>query len=84
MSDLADGNDSNSRAKPTAIARRHFENALREADTAGVTSEIMARHFLSLVVSKYLETRSVSDVRSELIAAGENCDPDTDYPFMRP
>jgi RimJ/RimL family protein N-acetyltransferase len=66
------------------VTRNHFEAAIREAEAAGYSPEGIARSFLSLVVSKYLETRSVSDVRAELIAAAENCDPDTDYPFMRP
>jgi hypothetical protein len=39
---------------------------------------------LSLVVSSMLERRGVADVRSELLAAAENVDPDTDYMFMRP
>jgi hypothetical protein len=70
--------------KPSEIARMHFDEALQEAAAVGHDSEIMARYFLSLVVSKYLETRPVSDVRAELMSAAENCDPDTDYPFMRP
>jgi len=39
---------------------------------------------LSLVVSKYLEKRSVEDVRSELNFVADNCDPETDFIFMRP
>lgn len=66
------------------LARNHFEAAVHEAEATGYDAESVARSFLSLVVSKYLESRSVSDVRAELISAAENCDPDTDYPFMRP
>jgi hypothetical protein len=39
---------------------------------------------LGLVVSKYLESRGVSDVQSELHFVAENCDPETDFMFMRP
>ncbi len=66
------------------IARRHFEAALREAESAGLGNDSVSRSLLGLVVSKYLETRSVKDVRSELNFVAENCDPDTDFMFMRP
>jgi hypothetical protein len=36
------------------------------------------------VVAKYLETREVVDVQSELRFVAENCDPGTDFMFMRP
>jgi hypothetical protein len=39
---------------------------------------------LGLVISKYLETRSVADIQAELRFIAENCDPDTDLMFMRP
>ena len=67
-----------------AVARRHFEAALDEAREKGFDPDAIARYFLDLVVSKYLEKRSVSDVRSELQFIADNCDPDTDYPFSRP
>jgi hypothetical protein len=67
----------------SAIARDHFEAAIRKAEAAGYGPEGVARAFLSLVISKCLESRSVSDVQAELISAAENCDPDTDYPFVR-
>jgi hypothetical protein len=68
----------------TAIARRHFANALAEAERDGAGRDGVARAMLALVIANYLEYRSVADVRAELLAAAENCDPDTDYPFMRP
>ena len=67
-----------------AIAKRHFDLAIAEAVTAGYDSESTARYMLNCVVEKYLETRSVADVRSELQFVAENCDPDTDFMFMRP
>jgi len=66
------------------IARRHFAAAIAEAKQAGYSADAVARHTLALVVSTYLESRSVADVRAEILAAAENIDPDTDYMFMRP
>ena len=64
------------------IARRHFAAALAEAKQAGYPGDAIARQMLA--VSTYLETRSIPDVRAEILAAAENVDPDTDYMFMRP
>ena len=66
------------------IAKRHFDQALSEALNAGYDADATARYLLGLVVQKYLEYRSVEDVRSELQFVAENCDPNTDYVFMRP
>jgi hypothetical protein len=68
----------------TEIAKRHFSAALAEADAAGLGHDSACRALLGLVVSKYLEGRSVSDVQSELRFIADNCDPDTDFAFMRP
>jgi hypothetical protein len=68
----------------TDIAKRHFTAALAEADAAGLDHDSLCRSLLGLVVAKYLEKRSVSDVQSELRFVAENCDPDTDFMFMRP
>lgn len=66
------------------IASRHFAAMLAEANAGGQDSDGMCRALLGLVVAKYLETRSVSDVKSELQFLAENCDPDADFAFMRP
>jgi hypothetical protein len=66
------------------IARKHFDAAIDEAERSGLDPEAVARYTLSLVIAKYRETRSVADVRSELSFLADNCDPDTDYVFMRP
>jgi hypothetical protein len=68
----------------TEIAKLHFSAALAEAEAAGLDHDSVCRSLLSLVVSKYLETRGVSDVQSELRFVADNCDPDTDFMFMRP
>ena len=66
------------------IARRHFEAALQEAEAAGLDHDGLCRSLLSLIVSKYLTTRDVADVQSELRFIADNCDPDADFMFMRP
>ncbi|MBV8978127.1 MAG: hypothetical protein JO261_11340 [Alphaproteobacteria bacterium] len=66
------------------IARRHFAAAVAEAVAAGYDPDSLARYMLGLAVSKYLEKRTVEDVRSELLFVAENCDPQADFVFMRP
>jgi hypothetical protein len=66
------------------VAQRHFSAAIDEAETSGLGHEAVCRALLNLVISKYLETRSVADIQAELRFIAENCDPDTDFMFMRP
>lgn len=66
------------------IAKLHFDAAISAAEAASVDTDGVCRALLSLVVSRYLENRSVSDVQAELRFVAENCDPDTDFMFMRP
>ncbi len=66
------------------IANAHFAAAVSEAEAAGVDLDGLCRSLLGLVVSKYLESRGVKDVQSELRFVADNCDPDTDFAFMRP
>jgi hypothetical protein len=66
------------------VAQRHFSAAVDEAETTGIGHEPVCRALLNLVITKYLETRSVSDIQAELRFLAENCDPDTDFMFMRP
>jgi hypothetical protein len=68
----------------TEIAKRHFAAAIAESDAGGSGHEAVCRALLGLVVSKYLETRTVADVQAELHFVAENCDPDSDFAFMRP
>ncbi|WP_245320378.1 hypothetical protein [Bradyrhizobium lablabi] len=68
----------------TEIATRHFTAAIAEAEAAGQGADGVCRALLGLIVSKYLESRSVADVQSELRFVADNCDPDTDFTFMRP
>jgi len=66
------------------IAKLHFAAAISDADVAGVDHDSVCRTLLGLVVSKYLENRNVADVQSELRFVADNCDPETDFMFMRP
>ena len=66
------------------IARRFFAEAMSAAKDEKQDVDAVARTMLSLVIASMLERRGVADVRSELLAAADNIDPDTDYAFMRP
>jgi hypothetical protein len=68
----------------TEIAARHFSAAMAEAEAAGQDADGICRALLGLLVTKYLESRSVVDVQAELRFVADNCDPDTDFMFMRP
>ena len=66
------------------IAQHHVDQALAEAKAGGFDTDATARYMLGAIVQKYLQYRSIQDVRAELQFVAENCDPDTDYMFMRP
>lgn len=68
----------------SGIASAHFAAAISEAEAAGIDLDGLCRSLLGMVVSKYLERRPVEDVQSELRFVADNCDPDTDFAFMRP
>jgi hypothetical protein len=57
---------------------------MAEATAEGQDSDGLCRAMLGLVVAKYLETRGIADVQSELHFVADNCDPDADFAFMRP
>jgi hypothetical protein len=66
------------------IAQRHLSAAMVEAEQASMDREGVCRALLGLVVSKYIESRAISDVQSELRFVADDCDPDRDFMFMRP
>ena len=66
------------------IARSHFEAAMQSADSDGQGRQAVARNLMAEALKLYLQSRTLDDVRSELIATADNLDPDTDYVFMRP
>lgn len=69
---------------PSQIARRHFTAALAESAAAGQDRDAVARAFISAALAFFLETRTLGDVRAELLGLADNLDPDADYAFMRP
>lgn len=81
---MTQGQKQESEMSATEIAKLHFSAAIAEAEAAGMGHDSVCRSLLGLVVSKYLESRSVSDVQSELRFVADNCDPGTDFMFMRP
>jgi hypothetical protein len=68
----------------TEIAKLHFTAAIAESEAAGLGHDTICRSLLGLIVSKYLEERSVFDVQSELRFVADNCDPEADFMFIRP
>ena len=68
----------------TEIAARHVASAITEAEAAGLDADTVCRAMLGRAVAQYLESRGVADVQSELRFIADNCDPDTDFAFMRP
>jgi hypothetical protein len=66
------------------IAQLHLDQALAEAMGAGYDTDATARNTLGSIIQRSLEYRSVRDVQSKRHLVAENCDPDTDYMFMRP
>lgn len=66
------------------VARHFFDAAIEKADAIGLDRDGLCRALLGLVVSEYLKTRSLPDVQAELRFVADNCDPDTDFAFMRP
>ncbi|MDP1882551.1 MAG: hypothetical protein Q8K88_06670 [Bradyrhizobium sp.] len=81
---MTQGQKQETEMSATEIAKLHFSAAIAEAEAAGVGHDSICRSLLGLVVAKYLEDRSVSDVQSELRFVADNCDPGTDFMFMRP
>jgi hypothetical protein len=66
------------------IAQDAFQAAMARASETGTSRDAICRAMLGMIVQTYLETRSSSDVQSELRFVADNCDPDTDFAFMRP
>lgn len=67
-----------------ALARKHLEALMAEAQTANVPRDVAGRALLAQLVECWLEDRSWQDVASELRFTADSLDPDTDFEFMRP
>lgn len=71
-------------ARLSQIARKHVAAAIAEAGETGYQADEVGRAILSDILRIWRETRPLDDIARELVAAADNLDPDTDYPFMRP
>ena len=69
---------------PSKIAKTHFNAAMAECAETGQGEDAVARALMALVLETYLKTRSMEDVRQEIINSADNLDPDADHMFMRP
>jgi hypothetical protein len=66
------------------IAKRHVTAAFAEGEKEGCDGNALGRYVISEVIANYLRKRPVKDIQSELMFLAENCDPNSDYVFMRP
>lgn len=66
------------------IARHHFAAAMANTALEGQDADAVARALIAAALDRFLATRSIADVRAELLAMADNLDPDADYVFMRP
>ncbi len=57
---------------------------MAQAEETGQGQDAVARAFMALVLETYLKTRSMDDVRQEILTSADNLDPDADHMFMRP
>jgi hypothetical protein len=68
----------------SSLVDRHVAALLADADTAGVSNDVLGRQLLHRVVEIWRRERSADDVAQELRFTADSLDPDTDFEFMRP
>jgi hypothetical protein len=66
------------------IVEPHIEAMLKEAETARLSSDAVARILFEQVLRIWRGIRTPEDIRAELIEAADHLDPDEDFMFMRP
>ena len=69
---------------PSEMVARHVEAALLDAASHSMSSDVVARCFLSAAIRIYQQQRSSSDIAAELTAAIDNLDEDEPLAFIRP
>ncbi len=67
-----------------ALARRHLDALLEEADRAKIPRDVVGRALLARLVEAWVLERGWQDVANELRFTADSLDPDTDFEFMRP
>lgn len=63
---------------------RHVRAALEEAASHSISSDVVARCFLSEAIRLFKQYRSNDDIAAELAAAADNLDEDAPLSFIRP
>lgn len=63
---------------------RHVRAALEEAASHSISSDVVARGFLSEAIRLFKQNRSNDDIAAELAAAADNLDEDAPLSFIRP
>jgi hypothetical protein len=63
---------------------RHVRAALEEAASHSISSDVVARCFLSEAIRLFKQNRSNDDIAAELAAAADNLDEDAPLSFIRP
>lgn len=63
---------------------RHVRAALDEAASRSISSDVVARCFLSEAIRLFKQNRSNDDIAAELTATADNLDEDAPLSFIRP
>ena len=66
------------------MVARHVADALKEAQSHSISSDVVARCLLSEAIRLFRQHRTVEDVAAELAAAADNLDEDAPLAFIRP
>jgi hypothetical protein len=66
------------------LVSRHVREALDEAATRSISSDVVARCLLSEAIRLFKQNRSNDDIAAELTAAADNLDEDAPLAFIRP
>ena len=67
-----------------ALVKKHFDALLADAEARRIPADVVGRLALEEVTALWMQTRSWSDVASELEFHAKGLDPDADFEFMRP
>lgn len=66
------------------MVARHVAAALREAEAAAISTDVVARCLLSEAIRLFRQHRPIADIAAELAAAADNLDEDEPLAFIRP
>ena len=66
------------------LVRERVAALAREADSAGLDAQMVARALVEQGIELWKAHRSIDDISSELRFIADSLDPDADFEFMRP